>query len=373
MYPILEIDLGKLEHNAREIVKRCKARGIEVAGVIKGCSGIPECAAAIARGGCAYLASSRLGQLEAARRHGVELPFMMIRIPMLSEAAEVVRVTEVSLNSEAATLRRLHEEAGKQGRVHKVILMAELGDLREGVWDRRELLELALRTENEWKNLTLQGIGTNLGCYGSIAPTVEKMEELVRLAEEVERAIGRKLAVVSGGASTSFPRVMDENMPARVNSLRIGENILFGRDLKDLWGYDTHFLHSDVFVLKAEIIEVKTKPSHPVGEITFDAFRNRPAYTDRGLRRRALAAIGRVDYAWTEQILPRDAGVTVLGASSDHTILDIEEARRDFIVGDVVEFELCYGPAVFLSHDPDVRVVFTGGGNTPAPLSGEER
>jgi predicted amino acid racemase len=347
-----------LEHNTAEIVERCGALGISVAGVVKGCSGLPECAAAMARGGCGFIASSRLGQLADARGRGVDLPMMMIRIPMPGEAEEVVRLADISLNSEEYTLRRLDAEAGRQGRTHKVVLMTELGDLREGIWDEQELVRLALCVENDLKNLTLLGVGVNLGCYGSIAPTVEKMEELVRLAEIVEAAVGRRLDMISGGASTSFPRVMGRDMPERINNLRIGENILIGRDLADLWGYDTAFLHKDVFVLKAEIVEVKLKPSHPMGEIMFDAFRNRPTYVDRGLRRRALAAVGRVDYAWTEQLVPMDAGVEILGASSDHTILDIEGMERPYEVGDIAAFGLCYGPAVFLTHAPDVRVVF---------------
>jgi predicted amino acid racemase len=239
--------------------------------------------------------------------------------------------------------------------------MAELGDLREGIWDRGELLSAAIAVERDFKSLDLIGIGTNLGCYGSIAPTAEKMNDLAELAELVEREIGRKLEMVSGGASTSFPRVMDKDMPAKINNLRIGENILIGRDLADLWGYDTSFLYNDVFVLKAEIIEVKTKPSHPIGEIMFDAFRNKPVYEDRGLRRRALAAVGRVDYGWPEQLFPMDEGVEVLGASSDHTILDVEDARRDLKPGDVVAFGLCYGPTALLTHSPDVSLSFKTG------------
>ncbi|MDR1134725.1 MAG: alanine/ornithine racemase family PLP-dependent enzyme [Clostridiales Family XIII bacterium] len=358
MYPVIEVNLRKLEHNAQETVKRCAELGIGVAGVIKGCSGLPECAAAMARAGCEYIASSRLDQLEGARKYGVDLPLMMLRLPMHSEAAEVVRLADISLNSEITTLEILNKEAGIQGKRHGVLLMAEMGDLREGIWDRRELLDCALSVENELENLDLVGVGTNLGCYGSIAPTVEKMQEFAELAEAVEDAIGRKLKIISGGASTSFPRIMDKNMPGKINNLRIGENIIIGRDLADLWGYETDFLYNDVFVLRAEIIEVKVKPSHPIGEIMFDAFRNRPTYEDKGIRKRALAAIGRIDYAWTDQLVPLDEGVVVLGASSDHTILDIEDAARDFKPGDTASFGLCYGTAVFLTQAPGIEISF---------------
>ena len=43
-YPRLVIDLNKLRNNFTQIVSRCAARGIAVAGVIKGVDGMPEIA-----------------------------------------------------------------------------------------------------------------------------------------------------------------------------------------------------------------------------------------------------------------------------------------------------------------------------------------
>ncbi|MDR3242934.1 MAG: alanine/ornithine racemase family PLP-dependent enzyme [Clostridiales Family XIII bacterium] len=359
-YPRVEVDLEKLGNNVREIVRRSAELGIQVAGVIKGCGGLPECAKVMADEGCTAIASSRLSQLEAAKENGVNSPLMLIRIPMLSDVPEVIRLADISLNSELSVLEALDSEAGRQRKRHNIILMVELGDLREGIWDRRELVHTALKVENDFADLHLLGVGVNVGCYGSVAATVEKLSELVEAAEDVEAAIGRKLEIVSGGASTSLPRVMEKNMPARINHLRFGEAILFAKDLEDLWGINTPFLYKDVFTLKAEVVEVKVKPSYPIGEIAFDAFRNRPLYVDRGRRRRALIAVGKADYAFPEQLAPRDKGVEILGASSDHTILDIEEAERDIRVGDILEFDLCYAPAVFLTSPQDVEIRING-------------
>ena len=110
------------------------------------------------------------------------------------------------------------------------------------------------------------------------------------------------------------------------------------------------FMHRDVFTLRAEVIEVKEKPSHPVGEIMFDAFGAKPEYEDRGMRRRALLALGKVDYAFCDQLIPRDEGVAILGASSDHTILDIQDAARSIQVGDVLEFIPHYSNLVYLTQ-----------------------
>ena len=358
MYPRVEIDLAKLRSNVEQMVGRCKAQGIEIAGVIKGCTGIPQCAAQFEAGGCTFIASSRLEQLRDARDFGIKLPLMLIRLPMLTEAVEAVELADLSLNSEVAVLKALNDEALRQGKIHQVILMADLGDLREGFWDRQDLLSAALLVERELPGLELAGVGTNLGCYGSINATPEKLEELVECAEMIEAAIGRTLRYVSGGATTSLPRVLEGNMPPRVNMLRVGEGILLAKDLRDLWGYDMSFMYQDAFTLKAEIIEVKDKPSQPVGEIMFDAFGFRQVYEDRGIRKRALLALGKVDYAVPDMIYPRDKGIEVLGASSDHTIVDIEESERELAVGDILTFDLCYATIVYVTNCRNVKIVF---------------
>ena len=354
-YPRVEINLDYLKHNVEYVVGKCAEKGIEVAGVIKGTTGIPQCVEQFADGGVKYIASSRLEQLQDAKDFGIEKPLMLIRIPMLSEIEDVVRLTELSLNSEMEVLEALNAEAGKQGKKHKVILMADLGDLREGFWDKEEMTEAAVKVEKELEHLELAGVGTNVGCYGSILATEEKLDELVAVAEQIEGRIGRQLELISGGATSSFMRVIDGDIPERVNFLRIGEGILLARDLELFYGYDMSEMHQDVYTLKAE---VKDKPSHPVGEIAVDAFGHTPEYVDRGIRRRALLAIGKVDYGSIDEIFPQDEGVEILGASSDHTILDIEDAKRDFKVGDIVSFGINYASVVYVTNCRNVQIVY---------------
>ncbi|MBV5342473.1 alanine racemase, partial [bacterium] len=165
MYPRVEINLKKLRSNIDQMVSRCNAQGIDVAGVIKGCTGIPQCAKQFEEGGCKFIASSRLEQLQDAKDFGVKLPLMLIRVPMLSEVTDVIKLTDISLNSEEVVLKALNDEAIIQGKIHQVILMADLGDLREGFWNKEELLNVALKIENQMNGLELAGIGTNLGCY----------------------------------------------------------------------------------------------------------------------------------------------------------------------------------------------------------------
>ena len=357
-YPRLEINLEHLKHNVATVVEKCGGQGVQVMGVIKGANGIPEIAKAFDQGGAAMIASSRLEQLEDAIDAGITKPMVMIRIPMLSEVEDVIRITDMSLNSELEVIKALNEEARRQGKLHKIILMAEMGDLREGYWDREELLNVAEYIENKLINIQLVGIGTNVGCYGSILPTVDKLEELVELAEKVEERLGRQLEYIAGGATSSLMRIWDGNIPERVNLLRIGEGILLARDLDVFYGYDMSQMYQDVFRLKAEVIEVKDKPTYPIGTIAVDAFGHTPEYVDRGIRRRALLAVGKVDYGNPEDLIPMEKGIEILVASSDHTIVDVQDAERDFKVGDIMTFDICYATIVYLTNCRNVHIAF---------------
>jgi predicted amino acid racemase len=148
---------------------------------------------------------------------------------------------------------------------------------------------------------------------------------------------------------------MRGEMPERVNHLRVGEAIIICKDNEDLYGIRVEGTHRDVITLQAEVIEARIKPSHPIGEIGYDAFRNKPVYVDRGNRRRALLGVGKVDYGYADQIAPRGDGVELLGASSDHTILDIEDADPGIDVGDVLTLDTCYAAVAFLAGAPGIR------------------
>lgn len=358
-YPRLVCDLSRLEQNVKEVTRRCHDEGIRVAGVVKGVNGLEPMAERFVRGGCDQLASSRLSQLEKLGELG--LPTMLIRVPMPSEAEDVVRIARYSLQSDPEVLDAIEAACLRQGKTHKVVLMADLGDLREGWWNKEELVEAAIRVERELPHVELAGIGTNLGCYGAIKPTVEKMEELAALAEKVEAAVGHPLEIVSGGATTSFLLVHQHRMPRKINHLRVGESVLVCYDLKYEWGVtDMDYLSSHVFTLQAQVLECRVKPSHPVGEIFVDAFGNRPTYEDRGDRRRALIGVGKLDMGSSARLLPREEGITYLGGASDLTILDVEDCPRPVRVGDILEFDISYSEMAFLTAAADVTVEYIG-------------
>ena len=357
--PALILDHEKLRFNMRTVIGWCEEAGIKVAGITKVTGGMASVARDYEECGAVMIGSSRLEQLARARSAGIQLPLIMIRVPMISELEELVEICDYSLESEFTTLKALDEAAIKAGKIHNVILMADLGDLREGFFEKEELVDVAKYVEDVLSGLHLAGIGTNLGCYGSVMPTEEKMNQLVSYAEAVEEAIGRPLEIISGGATSSLMPVFDKVMPARVNMLRIGAISFTGalEDLRINYGRkEADALYDDVFTLQAEVIEVKTKPTHPIGKLGVDAFGNRPKYVDRGNRRRALLAIGRADYGEIGDIIPQLEGAEVVGASGDHTILDIEDCKEQVRVGDVITFKLLYTAILRLTSSENVTI-----------------
>ena len=361
--PSLIIDHEKIRSNMKTIVGWCTDAGIDVAGVIKGTGGLASVAIDYEACGAKWIASSRLEQLARAKAAGVKLPMMMIRVPMLSELEEMVTICDYSLQSEFTTLKAADEAAIRNGKIHNVILMADLGDLREDFFDPEELVDVAKYTEETLTGLHLAGIGTNLGCYGSVKPTADKMQQLAEYAEAVEQAIGRPLEIVSGGATSSLMPLFDKEMPGKINMLRIGALPFCGalEDLRRCYGRtEADVLYDDAFTLEAEVIEVRTKPTHPIGELGVNAFGKTPKYRDRGNRRRALLAIGGADFGDYGDILPQLEGSFVLGCSGDHTILDIEDCEEMIKVGDVIRFKLHYSAMLNLSSSENVTKYESG-------------
>lgn len=335
-YPLIEVNLTKLEHNVRTLNGVCKAHKINTMAVTKCFCALEPMVEAVVAGGVDFLADSRIENLERMKRFNV--PKVLLRLPMASEVDRVVASVDISNNSELSTIRLLNEEAAKQGKVHDIILMVDLGDLREGVWptDVPATVEEILKL----KNVRLVGLGVNLTCYGGVIPDEHNLGKLCQIAEEIESQFGIKLDIISGGNSSSLYLLDKNKMPARVNNLRPGEALLLGRETA--YGEDLPNTYHDVFTFKAQIIELKEKQSVPIGEIGMDAFGNTPTYVDRGMRKRAILGIGRQDVN-PASLTPKDEKMIILGASSDHLIIDVTEAAKEYQVGDIIDFGVDYG------------------------------
>ena len=336
--PQVTIDLERIERNARTVVTRCRASGVNVFGVTKGNCGMPQVARAMLRGGVTGIGESRFENIRRLRASGIDAPVMLLRSPPRSLIEEVIKTVDISLNSELATVRELSRVAERMARVHDIILMVDLGDLREGIWpsDLMPTVEQVMQLPG----VRIAGIGTNLTGFGAIIPPEINLGELAGHAEKLRSTFGLDLTYVSGGNSSSLPLLLAGRMPKGINHLRIGEAILQG-------GRDTFHdepwaeLDRDIFLLSGELLEVKKKPSLPIGTMGVDAFGGRPQFEDRGERLRGIVNIGREDVA-VEGLTPLAAGIEVLGASSDHLILDIAEAKPTPQLGDRIAFRMSY-------------------------------
>ncbi|MDF2547162.1 MAG: Ornithine racemase [Anaerosolibacter sp.] len=349
--PYITIDTCKIEQNTRTIVDQCKKYGIQVAGVTKGTLGMVEVAQAMIRGGIDWIGESRLDNIERLRRSNIDTPILLMRSPHMSEIERVVSLADVSLNSEYEIIKALSDKSLSKGFVHKIIIMVDLGDLREGVWPN-ELLPLVKEVVS-MKGIEIIGLGTNLTDLNGTIPTYENNKQLVDLAKEIEEKCKIKLQYLSAGNSSSLKLLASGKIPERINHFRIGEGILLGRETinRETWGNTLQ----DAFTLYAEIIEKKLKPSLPIGEIGQDAFGNIPQLEDRGMMTRAILNVGRQDTN-VDGLTPKQSNIEILGATSDHLIIDLtQEAAMN--VGDTVAFDLNYAALLSAMTSPFVNKV----------------
>lgn len=335
MYPEVEINIDNIVKNAKLIEKLCgNTRSLTL--VTKLLAGnIDIVKEVINKTEIKDIADSHVSNLKLYK----ELPVRkwLIREPGISEIESVIKYVDISFNSELDTIKALNTEAKRQNKIHNIILTYELGDLREGC-NKEELFKLVEECM-KLENVKIYGIGANLSCFGGIIPTEDNMKELKNVSLEVESKFNIDLTVVSGANTSAMHMLKDNEIPEEINNIRIGEAILCG--------YNTAFservdgFNIDTFKLKAEIVEIKNKQSIPRGISLVDAAGNKPEFEDRGIRTRAIIAIGNEDVNIGE-IKPVDKEIVVLGGCSDYTILDITDSKKNYKIGDIVEFNMSY-------------------------------
>ncbi len=334
--PRLEIDLDKLYHNALTLVTRLGARGISVTGVTKAVLGSAEIANLWLRAGVRGLGDSRIENIETMRRAQVSASMTLIRTPMPSQANQVVALADVSCNTELDVISKLSSAAKKVNRTHGVVLMVELGDLREGIMPG--LLERTVREVLRFPNIAFKGIGTNLACRSGVSPDSRNMAELSALADSIDATFGAVVGTVSGGTSANLEWALSGADTGRINNLRLGEAMLLGRE--PLHRQPIKGLHTDAITLIAEVIESKNKPSKPWGEIAQAAFGEVPSGGGPGSISQTILAIGRQDT--DPSGLDPPPGIEILAASSDHLVVDSGNYRGGLTVGTEIPFQPNY-------------------------------
>jgi predicted amino acid racemase len=355
LYPRLCIDSEKLKANLALISAELKGVGCSLALVTKSFCADERIVEMLAASPLVdYLADSRLQNLKSCAGRGK--PTMLLRLPQACEVEDVISFADISLNSERKTLELLNAEAERRHKRHKVLLMIDVGDLREGLYvtDGERILQTA-EAVCRMPGLELCGVGTNLTCYGAIIPTYDNLSLLVSWADRIREHCGVGLPMVSGGNSSSFYLIERGELPAGINNLRLGEAFIVGREAAHKTRIKGAF--DDAVILETQIIEVQTKPSLPLGERGLDAFGGRPVFRDQGPIRRAICAVGRQDLE-PGGIIPLDRGVEILGASSDHLVLNVGSSARDYKVGDTVSFIPNYIALLRLFTSPYIGRVY---------------
>jgi predicted amino acid racemase len=348
--PRLEIYTDRIETNARTVIALCREHGAQVACVTKVMSAHPAILHALEAAGADMIADSRLTNLQSIANTGLTLPALLLRSPTPSRAVDVVRCAEYSLNSSGETVELLSRAAGLLKRMHKVIVMVDLGELREGVWPDRVVS--VVREAARWANLEIVGLGTNLACFAGVVPTTENMQALVELRDACREVTDLPLDLISGGNSAALPLLASGGMPKEINHFRIGEAITLGRNVLDRSPWPG--TRQDTIRIVAEVVEVERKPSIPLGQRGQDAFGTQIEFIDRGIRKRAICNVGRQDVV-VDGLTPEDSGVIVLGGSSDHLVLDVEEAENNVKVGDELGFFPSYGSLLAATTSPYVQ------------------
>lgn len=309
-------------------------------GVTKGVGGSPEIAEILTAKGMHTLADTKLKNLQDMRRAGIQAEFLFLRTPAVSEAEIVVEAADISMNTELSVLKSLSVAALNRGIIHRVILMIEMGDLREGILpaDLSEFIGYALSL----KGIAIVGLGANFACFGGVKPSNEKMQELEDLTERMEAEFPLTLSYITGGNSGNYRWFSAAASTGRINSLRIGESIYLG--CETLEREEIPGLFTDAFTLVAEVIEAKRKPSLPYGEIGQNAAGGYSSFQDQGEMNRAILAIGSQDVI-ADGLTPM-IDIEILGSSSDHLIVNAKETK--LVPGTEVSFGLNYSALLSL-------------------------
>jgi ornithine racemase len=348
MYPRIVINLNKYRHNLNFLNEHFARKNVSMTAVTKVFLADQRLVDVINQTDVQMIGDSRF---ENFKNMKTSKPKCLLRIPPISRVDEVCMYTDISLQSEIEVIKALNQVAEQMNKKHQIILMFDLGDLREGIYYNSDYIDIIAQIL-KLEYIELKGIGANLTCFGGVVPTQDTLLKLIQIKDKIESHFNFKLDIISGGNSSSIELLLNGEQPSEINHLRIGEALVLGRETA--YGHIINGMHDDVFTLEAEVIELKTKPSLPEGILGMDAFGHQVNFVDLGLMNRAILAVGRQDCDPADLIPPK--GVEVLGGSSDHLIVNLKTDQ--YKIGDVIQFKLTYGSLLRLMTSPYVRRVY---------------
>jgi len=283
---------------------------------------------------------SRLSNLEKVKELAPHIQRVYIKPPPIKSLKRLVACADVSFNTHIRTIKHINEEAKRQGVVHKIIIMIELGDLREGVMP--ENVVTFYQKIFELNNIEVIGLGANLNCMNGILPSKDKLIQLSLYKELINAKFNSNIKWVSAGSSVTLPLLSRKQVPRGCNHFRIGETLYFGNDLYNQKPIKA--MRQDVFILKAEVIELKEKPIIASGVQGVNVEGERPEFDMEDLGKqstRAIIDVGVLDIK-AKDITPVDEDLEIVGASSDMIVVDLKDNSRGVKLGDVLSFRPNY-------------------------------
>lgn len=355
----LTINLDALRHNIEQINVWMEAHNATWTLVTKVMCGHRDTMQALKILGVRSIGDSRLENLKAMEKSAADMETWYLRLPHKTAIGEVVEVCDASLNSEIEIIHRLNKAAQAQGRTHRIIIMIEIGDLREGILPGH-LVDFYQQVF-ELENIEVLGIGANLGCLAGAVPNVDQMMQLILYRELLELKFKRRLPMISAGSTVVLPMMLRGEVPADINHFRIGEAVFLGTDLVN--GGTLEGLRDDALTLEAEILEIKEKslnqPAEAAVSIRPFEFNEEEPPEELGQRGyRAVLGIGQLDTD-IGGLRPLDSRHRISGASSDLTVLNIGEDAAGLEVGGTVKFRVGYSSLLRIMSTKYVEKVVT--------------
>lgn len=304
---------------------------------------------------------SRLTSLKNLKEVNPNMRTIYIKPPAKIYAEEVVAYADISLNSSFSTIQALNQAARKVNKIHKIIIMVELGELREGV-KRDELMSFYEKVFN-LSNIDVIGIGSNLGCMYGVEPSYDKLLQLSLYKELISFRFNRDLKYVSGGTSITLPLIEKKSIPKDVNHFRIGEAVFFGVSPLDNQPFKE--LYTDTFLFNANIIELEEKKIVPEGIISDGNVGHSANYNEDDINitsTKAILDFGLLDVE-KDDITSIDPNIKFVGITSDMMVIDIgdnltQNGQKKYKVGDKISFTPNYMAVARLLNSKFIDKVF---------------
>ena len=336
----LKLYQKKLKHNYTMIEKWFSDQDIDWGVVSKLLCGNKMFLEELVKLGVTEFHDTRITNLKMVKKVAPNAQTVYIKPPAKRNIPDIIRYADVSFNTDFSTIQLLSAEAVKQNKFHKIIIMIEMGDLREGVLGDHlvDFYEQIFKLPN----INIVGLGTNLNCLNGIMPSQDKLIQLSLYKQLIEAKFNIPIPWISGGTSVTVPLLLKNQLPKQINHFRVGEVLFFGLDL--FTNQTIEGMNSDVFRLYTEIIELYEKPKVPTGEQGFNVSGETPEYPEEDYGKqsfRAILDIGLLDCN-PQYLIPEDEDIVIIEASSDMLVLDVQQNEAGYKVGDLITFKLKY-------------------------------